>query len=285
VVKKERGRGEQKRRWGIEMNHARQLYLATYGRIDTIDAQIRKCRMYYRSWKYWHAARLHGHALCVVMAYDMYLECAREKKALEAFGIDPAVDLLKILTFHEFRDRLSTQGIKYSPIYCKYPGDSHMRVNTKKSKHVNGTVRKRGRPKKGQGPVHAVTPDDVREAKRFKMKSRLCGDLTKITYHLAKIERHNKEHVCKFCGDPCYTRCTVCPNKPFLHDFPSKGQCEGRSCFMDYHNDFCFGLAKDDCHMVGVRPSDWSPPTSTERKKNAKQILDLAEETETEAEE
>jgi hypothetical protein len=115
--------------------------------------------MYYRSWKYWHAGRLHSHALCVVMAYDMYLECAREKKALEAFGIDPAVDLVKILTFHEFCDRLSTQGIKYSPIYCKYPGDYHMRVNTKKSKHANGMVRKRGRPKKGQGPVHAVTPD------------------------------------------------------------------------------------------------------------------------------
>ena len=82
VVKKERGRGEQKRHWGIEMNHARQLYLATYGRIDTIDAQIRKCRMYYRSWKYWHAARLHGHALAVVMAYDMYLECVREKRRM-----------------------------------------------------------------------------------------------------------------------------------------------------------------------------------------------------------
>jgi hypothetical protein len=285
VVKKERGRGEQKRRWGIEMNQAQQLYLATYGRIDTIDAQIRKCRMYYRSWKYWHAARLHGHALGVVMAYDMYLECTREKKALESFGIDPKEDLLKILPFHEFRDRLSTQGIQYSPIYCKYPGDSQMRVNTKKRKSANGTVRKRGRPRKGEGPVHAVTPEDVKKAKTNKMKSRLCGDLTKITYHLLKKERHHKEHVCKFCGDPCYTRCTICPNKPFLHDFPSKGQCEGRSCFMDYHNDLCFGLAKDDCHMVGVRPSDWSPPTASDRKKNGKQMQDLAEETETEAEE
>jgi hypothetical protein len=282
VVKKERGRGEQKRWWGIEMNHARQLYLNTYGRIDTIDAQIRKCRMYYRSWKYWHAARLHGHALAVVMAYDMYLECIREKKALEAFGIDPKEDIVKLLTFHKFRDRLSTQGLKYSPIYCKYPGDLHMRVNTKKRKQPDGTVQKRGRPRKGKGVIHAVTPNNVKDAKKYKLKSRLCGDLSKITHHLKHKERLNKEHVCKFCGDPCYTRCTICPKKPFLHNFPSKGQCQGRSCFMDYHNDLCFGLAREDCHMVGVRPSDWSPPTTTERKNNTKQIQDLAEETETE---
>jgi hypothetical protein len=31
---------------------------------------------------------------------------AREKKALEAFGIDPAIDLVKILTFYDFYDHL-----------------------------------------------------------------------------------------------------------------------------------------------------------------------------------
>ena len=81
VSKKERGRGEQKRQWGIENNDARQLYLATYGRIDTLDAYINWCRMYYHSWKYWHTAKLHGDALAVVVAYDMYCECAKETAA------------------------------------------------------------------------------------------------------------------------------------------------------------------------------------------------------------
>ena len=45
---KERGRGDEKRRWGIEMNEARKLYLGTYGIIDKIDHLINNCHMHYR---------------------------------------------------------------------------------------------------------------------------------------------------------------------------------------------------------------------------------------------
>ena len=41
-----------KRKWGIKMNKGQQLYLKTYGRIDTIDSLISHCHTYYRSWKY-----------------------------------------------------------------------------------------------------------------------------------------------------------------------------------------------------------------------------------------
>jgi hypothetical protein len=54
---------------------------------------------------------------------------------------------------------------------------------------------------------------------------------------------------------------------------------------MNYHNDLYFGLAKDDCHMVRVHPSDWLPPTFANRKKNEKQILEMVEDTETEPDE
>ena len=37
IRKKERGRGINKRIWGIEMNEARELYLAMYGKLDTVD--------------------------------------------------------------------------------------------------------------------------------------------------------------------------------------------------------------------------------------------------------
>ena len=52
VHKRERGVFESKRTWGIEMNAARELYLGTYSRIDSIDHLIKNCRLKYRSWKY-----------------------------------------------------------------------------------------------------------------------------------------------------------------------------------------------------------------------------------------
>ena len=81
---KERGRSAAKDRWAIEMNEARQLYLASYGRIDTIDSLIKNCQMYYVSWKYRHASKLHAQALGVVAAYDMYKEVVEE--AFTEFG-------------------------------------------------------------------------------------------------------------------------------------------------------------------------------------------------------
>jgi hypothetical protein len=48
VATKERGRGINKRRWGIEMNEARELYLNTYGVIDRLDHLIQNCSMSYR---------------------------------------------------------------------------------------------------------------------------------------------------------------------------------------------------------------------------------------------
>jgi hypothetical protein len=128
VLPRERGQGAYKRKWVIEYNEARQLYLSSYGRIDTIDAAVKKCHMGYRSWKYWHNAKTHGYALVQVTAYDMYKECMSEPAALEAFGITP--ENLKqhpLLTFHEFREKLSTQGLEYNALKNNYPGDSKMR--------------------------------------------------------------------------------------------------------------------------------------------------------------
>ena len=45
---KERGRGKDKRHWGIEMNESRKLYLGSYGKIDKIDHLIKNCNMHYR---------------------------------------------------------------------------------------------------------------------------------------------------------------------------------------------------------------------------------------------
>jgi hypothetical protein len=49
VRTKERGRNKKKVKWAIEMNKARQLYLASYGGIDTIDLLNKNCNMFYNN--------------------------------------------------------------------------------------------------------------------------------------------------------------------------------------------------------------------------------------------
>ena len=132
---KKRGKGENQRVWAIESNHARQFYLHTYCKIDNIDHLIANCKLFYRSWKYWHSPVLHGKAMAIVVAYDIYKEIA-EGGLNEAWAIEEK----KRITFWQFRDRLSMQLLLYKASKCSYPGDSKMREVTKRS------IRKRGRP-------------------------------------------------------------------------------------------------------------------------------------------
>ena len=88
----------------------------SYGRIDTIDQMIKHCNMGYRLHKYWHNAMTHGIALAIVVAYDMYLECASGKLCLDW-------EVKKPKDFQVFRDRLSQQALHYKPRHQLYPGD------------------------------------------------------------------------------------------------------------------------------------------------------------------
>jgi hypothetical protein len=84
VVQKERGSRKQKRKWVIEMNCVRQLYLPMYGRIDTMDNLIKKCHSwYYCSWKYWHSAKNHGLSLAVVVCRRNVLASHLQEQNLE----------------------------------------------------------------------------------------------------------------------------------------------------------------------------------------------------------
>ena len=268
------------------MNDARQLYLATYGRIDTIDNLIKKCQMYYCCWKYWHSAKNHGLALAVVVAYGMYIECASEPLAMTAFGIDRAE--INVLSFHDFRDKASGQGLAYSPLQRQYPGDSAMRAVTRRSAtQRRNSPRKAGRPKKttatastrsssrsSDAPI--VTPQDLKLATRYRLKSRLCGDLTAFNHHIKEKVNMKHHKVCAYCGEKAYTMCTVCPDQPALHFFPSKGPSAGKTCFLDYHNNVCFGLARQDfTGVLGKRKSEWSPPSERKKQENAKHIKKL----------
>ncbi len=56
------------------MNHARRLYLSIYNGIDVLDHLLKIARLFYRTWKYWHAPKNHASAIAVSIAYDIYLE-------------------------------------------------------------------------------------------------------------------------------------------------------------------------------------------------------------------
>eukprot|EP00957_Ditylum_brightwellii_P177127 13493378-Ditylum_brightwellii.AAC.1 len=60
---RELGIGKNKRKWVIEMNDARQLYLNANYVIDRIGQFIKNCHMGYCCCKYWHSPKINGKAL------------------------------------------------------------------------------------------------------------------------------------------------------------------------------------------------------------------------------
>ncbi len=50
-----KGKGQQKRTWGIEMNEAREIYLKNNSAVGKIDQMLLGWDLTYRSWRWWHA--------------------------------------------------------------------------------------------------------------------------------------------------------------------------------------------------------------------------------------
>jgi hypothetical protein len=284
VREKERGRGSGKRKWAIEMNEGRQLYLSSYGRIDTIDSLIKACGMYYVSWKYWHACKLHVQALGVVVAYDMYKEVVEEGFA--AFGFESKDEATKkcFLDFHSFRDKLSLQGLHYTPEQKKYPGDSKMRVCTKRG----GNSTAQAGPKRGRGrPKKSVTPDGAAPAEegmtavtrhQFKQEkkdagSRLCGNLDKYALHCKSVKTVKHKLKCRWCAKPCHTYCGIC--KMPAHNVPKRGKCTGSHCFAELHNDQRYGLAATDCSLLKKDKKTWELPSAEAIAANSRHIDEI----------
>ena len=74
---KGRGKGPNRRLWGIEQNEARSTYLGHYYGVDNVDHMVKNAKIRYTTWKYWHAPVLHALSIAVVTAYDMYMNVAR----------------------------------------------------------------------------------------------------------------------------------------------------------------------------------------------------------------
>ena len=190
---RERGRGETKMVWGIEMNDARRIYLSTYFTINVVDHLLKNAAIFYRIWKYWHAPKNHGFAMVIVLAYGLYEECCEGKIELEW-----KIDDNKKLDYFQFRSRLSMQMLTYTPKKMLYPGDDKMRAVTSIPRE------KRGGKRLGQ-----VSIAQVKKAKRWGT-SRLCGNVDKLCKHVDSIIPVSKSRVCAWCGEPTYTLCGKC---------------------------------------------------------------------------
>ena len=258
---RERGRGKDKRYWGIEMNDARRLYLSLYWRIDVVDHLLKNAAIFYRIWKYWHAPMNHAFALCVVLAHSLYQECC-EGIIEEEWKIPEK----KVTTFFEFRKILSEQLLRYDPKSLRYAGDRHMRETTMVPRAQRGEKKRRGE----------ITVQQIKQNKWSK-NSRMCGDLQKLCSHVNSIVTlKNKGRICAFCGLTSYQICGKC--KVPLHYNTKQGAGKGRNCFYHYHNDVCFGLGYHDAtKLLGHKQSDWHMSKHAMMMENSTVISDLLE--------
>jgi hypothetical protein len=234
-----------------------------------IDHLIKNAKLFYRSWKYWHSPMLHGKGMVVAIAYDMYLECAEG-------NLNPDWKLAKPVDYWTFRERLSDKMLGYKPENRQYPGDQFMRATTKLSKKQKNKRSTNHSLSSAQGAfagVDKVTFESA-SAQIDSEPIRLCGDLSDFTRHAESVIHGMKNpRNCKWCGIACHQMCGLC--KKALHYMPNKGNSAGKICFVKYHNEMCFGLAKDDFRIVSKRKADWIEPDAGEVKANADHIKGL----------
>jgi hypothetical protein len=57
-----------------------------------------------------------------------------------------------------------------------------------------------------------------------------------------------------------------------LHYFSKRGANAGAKCYLLYHSNAFFGLAKQDTTLVNKRKQDWVFPTNTAKRGNATYI-------------
>ena len=134
--------------------------------------------------------------------------------------------------------------------------------------------RSRGRPKRR---------DDEREhfMKCFKKckhargkSSRLCGDMSMIQYHLKSMEtgrKHPKK--CVVCGEDAHSVCTICGKA--LHLLPQRGPNQGKTCFIEYHSESFFGLAKDDVDVMKIKKKDWEYPSEAKKRSQCTAYINM----------
>ena len=246
------------------MNHGRRIYLSSYNGIDVLDHLIKNARLFYQTWKYWHAPKNHALAIAITCAYDIYLECAEGNLKAE-WKVE------KPISSWEFQSRLGKQALTYVPKKCMYPGDELLRSST-----VIPRAARRSTELSLDGNISRTELQLLKNDN----KSRACGDLDKMCDHVDSIIRLPKGRACAYCGEKAYHACGICKDDAgkeiALHVQTRKGKGVMELCYFHYHNDNHIGLAKKDQITYRKRNrSNWEPPTSKEREENREVIKTL----------
>jgi hypothetical protein len=213
---------------------------------------------------------LHAKAMAIVVAYDIYKECAEG-------GLDFTWKLVDALqkpnhvSFHVFRETLSRQMLTYNPNTPKYLGDDFFRANTVQTK----AKRARSPVPPQQDGIITCTEAGITEGalNHSDSKLRLCGFLGDVTEHFDACQTmdESKKLTCVFCGKLSYQFCHLCGVA--VHKFPQE---DGQpSCFFRYHDTGCFGLARSDFKITNKKQKDWTYPTLSEIQKNEDQMKKL----------
>eukprot|EP00957_Ditylum_brightwellii_P077950 5924851-Ditylum_brightwellii.AAC.1 len=138
----------------------------------------------------------------------------------------------------------------YKPFDRLYAGDENMRVCVQqhRSRHE-----KRGKPKK-DNTRNDITVEKLKRSGHTKYQpGRLCGDLERFCKHVTSKYNAKKAKPCEKEGK------------------------KGQDCFLDYHNDYFFGLARKDTKLV-EKTSDWKAATTNVKKHSKRQIKLLCDE-------
>jgi hypothetical protein len=130
VREQNKGRGNQKRTWGIEMNEARETYLKTYSAVDKIDQMLLGWDIKYKSWRWWHAPMRHVKAIAMSMAYSLYLQCAEG-------SVDPDWKVVAV-SGPRFWQKMSLQMVQYRSSNLHYPGGAKMQKATQINRKKQG---------------------------------------------------------------------------------------------------------------------------------------------------
>jgi len=266
VAKRVRGKGPNKRIWGIEQNEARETYLRHYYGIDNVDHMIKNTSNRYITWKYCHAPYQHAKSMGIIAAYDMYKECC--DGLLDGTWKIP---VKKQMSFSDFRMKLSEQMLTYDPHKNRYAGDDKFRRYTQQHKL------RRSSGSQNSGADDSVDDDvssndglTLQVFMRARGLPRFCKTLDEISNHFSSITKMNNGCKCEVCGEKTIWRCGICNRNLCTMD---RRTWNGARCVLRYHNEEFFGLARSDYKSIHGKSVDkWTPPDDAAIARNARRV-------------
>ena len=181
------------------MNQARRTCLSNYFRIDVMDHLTKNTNLAYCSWKYWHGAMLHAKGMDIVSAYDMYLDVCEVKMDTTWTNADS-------VSYHTFREQLSSQMLQYDPRKRHCPGDELIRISTMQP--LNLWTGRKIKEKISPNAGGLVSMQQYQAAKIGGKRAQVCVDILQFTHHCESVVYAAKNPWgCYVCGENTYTKC------------------------------------------------------------------------------